>query len=162
IMNEIIRIGSSHLEKKEFALAVTDQIHRFIETPGVLLIENDPVEEKWRFIDFRDVKGYDLNHLYSYADGLTGHILQKTTPLLLNTSLEVDSFLRKHKREIVGPIPKTFMGAPMISKDRVIGAIVAHDLEKENSFSDEDYKLFLMITAQASIGFENVRLIHQL
>jgi diguanylate cyclase (GGDEF)-like protein len=54
------------------------------------------------------------------------------------------------------------MGAQMISKDRVIGAIVAHDLERENAFSDEDYKLFLMIAAQATIGFENVRLITQL
>jgi diguanylate cyclase (GGDEF)-like protein len=54
------------------------------------------------------------------------------------------------------------MGAPMITKDRVIGAIVAHDLENERAFDEEDYSLFQMITSQAAIGFENVRLINQL
>jgi len=50
----------------------------------------------------------------------------------------------------------------MIIKDRVIGAIVAQDLQNEHAFDEEDFKLILMITSQAAIGFENVRLIHQL
>ena len=162
IMNEIIRIGATHMKKKEFAVAVTGQIHRFIETPGVLMIENNPEEEKWRFIDLTDVKEYDINHQYSYAEGLTGYILQHAKPLLLNNDVEIDTLLNNNHRINIGPKPKTFMGAPMISKERVIGAIVAHDLTRENAFSDEDYNLFLMITAQASIGFENVSLINQL
>ncbi|HSM23339.1 MAG TPA: histidine kinase N-terminal 7TM domain-containing protein [Anaerolineaceae bacterium] len=162
IMNEIIRIGSTRLEKKEFARAVTDQIHRFIETPGVLMVENNPENEQWYFIDLYDVQEYDIDNQFGYKNGLTGYILEHGTPVLLNSALEIDLFLIKHKRENIGPKPKTFMGAPMISKDRVIGAIVAHDLERENAFSDEDYKLFLMIAAQATIGFENVRLINQL
>ncbi len=44
----------------------------------------------------------------------------------------------------------------------MIGAIVAHDLESERAFDEEDFQLFLMITSQAAIGFENVRLINQL
>lgn len=162
IMNEIIRIGSTRLEKKEFARAVTDQIHRFIETPGVLMVENNPENEQWYFIDLYDVQEYEIDDQFSYKDGLTGYILKHGTPILLNSELEVDLFFIKNKRENIGPKPKTFMGSPMISKDRVIGAIVAHDLEHENAFSDEDYKLFQMITAQATIGFENVRLINQL
>lgn len=162
IMNEIIRIGATQMKKKEFALAVTGQIYRFIETPGVLMIENNPEEQEWRFIDVTDVKEYDINRQYSYAEGLTGYILQYAKPLLLNNDVEIDTLLNKSHRKNIGPKPKTFMGAPMISKERVIGAIVAHDLARENAFSEEDYNLFLMITAQASIGFENVSLINQL
>ena len=162
IMNEIIRIGSSRIKKKDFARAITDQIHRFIKSPGVLVIENDPDEESWYFVDLYDVQEYQIDKVYSYQDGLTGYLLEQGKPLQLNTSVEVEELLKKHQRTNIGPIPKTFMGAPMITKNRVIGAIVAHDLEKENAFTEEDFKLFLMITSQAAIGFENVRLITQL
>lgn len=162
IMNEIIRIGSTRTEKREFAVSVTDQIHRFIESPGILMVENNPEEGIWRFIDLSDVKEYDINHQYDYQDGITGYVLQHATPLLLNSTEEIQKFLTKHNRKNIGPPPTTFMGAPMIYKDKVIGAIVAHDLKREQAFSQEDYNLFLMITAQAAIGFENVRLINQL
>lgn len=162
IMNEIIRIGSSRIEKKDFARAITDQIHRFIQTPGVLVLENDPETESWYFIDLYDVEQYNIENQYSYKDGLSGYIIQSGKPLMLNTVVEVQQFLSKNQRENIGPFPKTFMGAPMITKDRVIGAIVAHDLEKEKAFDEEDFKLFQMITSQAAIGFENVRLINQL
>ncbi|MBE0688183.1 MAG: diguanylate cyclase [Anaerolineaceae bacterium] len=162
IMNEIIRIGSSRMEKKDFARAITDQIHRFIKTPGILVIENDPEEGSWYFVDLYDVEEYKIDRVYSYQDGLTGYLLQQGKPLLLNNSAEVEEILNKYQRTNIGAMPKTFMGAPMITKNRVIGAIVAHDLEKENAFDEEDFKLFLMITSQAAIGFENVRLISQL
>jgi len=162
IMNEIIRIGSSHLGKIEFARAITDQIHRFIKTPGILVLENDREEQSWNFLDLYDVQEYQIKEQYSYGDGLTGYIVQFGKPLFLRTKQEVDAFLIKNQRVNIGPYPKTFMGAPMITKDQVIGAIVAHDLENENAFDEEDFQLFQMITSQAAIGFENVRLIHQL
>jgi diguanylate cyclase (GGDEF)-like protein len=162
IMTEIIRIGTSHLEKKDFARAIIEQIHRFIESPSVLVLENNPEEKSWRYVDSHDVGEYQIDHSYSYQDGLTGYLLNSGKPLRINTKAELESFLEKNPRQIIGPSPKTFMGAPMITKDRVIGAIVAHDHQKENAFDEDDYQLFLMITSQAAIGFENVRLINQL
>lgn len=162
IMNEIIRIGSSRMGKKEFAGAISDQIHRFIKTPGILVLENDPDKKRWYFIDLHDVKEHNIDSQYSYDDGLTGYIVQYGKPLFLKSVMEIENFLTKNQRSNIGPFPETFMGAPMITKDHVIGAIVAHDLENERAYDEEDYKLFLMITSQAAIGFENVKLINQL
>jgi diguanylate cyclase (GGDEF)-like protein len=162
IMNEIIRIGTSRMEKKDFARAMTDQIHRFIRTPGVLFAEYDPNEENWCFVDLSDVSDYQIDKKYSLKDGLTGYILQHGKSLLLNSANEVQEFLQKNHWENIGPMPFGFMGAPMIIKDKVIGAIVAHDLECDNAFEQEDYNLLVMITSQAAIGFENVKLINQL
>ncbi len=162
IMNEIIRIGASRMGKKEFAQAITVQIHRFIKTPGVEVLENDPEGKSWFFIDLYDGQEHQIQTKYSHNDGLTGYIVQNGKPLFLQSTLEIESFLNNNQRQNIGPFPKTFMGAPMITKDRVIGAIVAQDLENERAFEEEDYKLFLMITSQAGIGFENVRLISQL
>jgi diguanylate cyclase (GGDEF)-like protein len=162
IMNEIIRIGTSRMEKKDFARAITGQIHRFIKTPGVLVIENDPEEESWSFVDLIDEQEYQINRLFSNKDGLTGYLVQQGKPLHLKTLVEIEEFLKNNQRTNIGPMPKTFMGAPMITKNSVIGAIVAHDLENEKAFDEEDYQLFLMIASQAAIGFENVQLISQL
>ena len=162
IMNEIIRIGASRMEKKDFARAISAQIQRFIQSPGVLVLENNVEEETWYFVDPFDVAEHEVDHVYTYQDGLTGYVLQSGKPLMLNSLAEVEAFLETHHRQNIGPFPKTFMGAPMIIKDRVIGAIIAHDLERENAFDEEDTRLFLMITSQAAIGFENVRLINQL
>ena len=82
--------------------------------------------------------------------------------VFLTTEEEAIQFLSKTNRENIGPIPKTFVGVPMVIKDRVIGAIVAHDLERENAFDEDSFRLFQTITSQAAIGFENVRLIAQL
>ncbi len=162
IMNEIIRIGSTRTEKKEFAISVTDQIHRFIESPGILVIESDQDAGSWGFIDLSVVKRYDLNHQYALEDGITGYILKHAAPLLLNSIEEIETFLTRNNRKFIGPQPKTYMGAPMVYKDRVIGAIIAHDLKREFAYSQDDFNLFVLVTAQAAIGFENVRLISQL
>ncbi|PKO06310.1 MAG: hypothetical protein CVU41_07715 [Chloroflexi bacterium HGW-Chloroflexi-3] len=162
IMNEIIRIGASHMGKLEFSRAITDQIHRFIKTPGVLVVQNDPEENIYYFIDLYHVQEDHIEEQYPHDSGLTGYIVQYGKPIFLHSAQEVENFLLRNQRQNIGPSPKTFMGAPMIIKDRVIGAIVAHDLQNEHAYDEEDYKLFLMITSQAAIGFENVRLIHQL
>ena len=148
--------------KKEFARAITDQIHRFIKTPGVLVLENNPTEKTWRFIDLYDVQEYQIQEKHAHSEGLSGYIVQFGKPIFLNTEKEVKDFLIKFNRQNIGPFPKTFMGVPMITQEGVIGAIVAHDLENEFAFDEDDYNLFRMITSQAAIGFENVRLINQL
>lgn len=162
IMNEIIRIGTSRMDKKDFVRAITGQIHRFIETPAVMVLENIPEEESWYFVDSPDVAEYQVDHIYSYKEGLSGYLLKSGQPMQLNTAAEVEAFLKNNHREIVGHSAKTFMGAPMVTKDRVIGAIIALDHERENAFDEEDFRLFLMITSQAAIGFDNVSLINQL
>jgi diguanylate cyclase (GGDEF)-like protein len=162
IMNEIIRIGASHMGKLEFSRAITGQIHRFIKTPGVLVVENVPEEKRYYFIDLYDVQEHRIEEQYPHDSGLTGYIVQYGKPIFLHSAHEVEDFLVRNQRNNIGPFPKTFMGAPMIIKDRVIGAIVAQDLQNEHAFDEEDFKLILMITSQAAIGFENVRLIHQL
>jgi diguanylate cyclase (GGDEF)-like protein len=162
IMNEIIRIGASHMGKLEFSRAITGQIHRFIKTPGVLVVENVPEEKRYYFIDLYDVQEHRIEEQYPHDNGLTGYIVQYGKPIFLHSAHEVEDFLVRNQRNNIGPFPKTFMGAPMIIKDRVIGAIVAQDLQNEHAFDEEDFKLILMITSQAAIGFENVRLIHQL
>lgn len=92
--------------------------------------------------------------------GLTSRVLQQRQTLL------IDENLPERARELgadfsltrVHGIPKSWVGAPMIVHDQVVGMISMQDFEREHAFSPNDIRLLETIAASVAVAVQNTQL----
>jgi diguanylate cyclase (GGDEF)-like protein len=162
ILNEVIHIATANLDKLQFIHSVEKQIQRFIPSPVILFAEHEPDQASWSFVELNAAPYLNLPKTYNLSEGLTGYVIDSGKPLFLNSQQDLNQFLKEQSRENIGPLPRGFMGAPMVIKEKVIGALVTQNLDEDGFFNLEDFGLFSTIASQVAVGFENVRLFSRL
>ena len=91
--------------------------------------------------------------------GLTEEVIRTRTALNLS---QVEAFCQERQIRLpVPPIPKSWMGVPMIAEDKVIGVITLLNDEREHAYSQDDLDVLFTLTAQAAVAIENARLYEQ-
>ncbi|MFQ5882576.1 MAG: GAF domain-containing protein [Candidatus Methylomirabilales bacterium] len=91
--------------------------------------------------------------------GLLGLLLKEGKPLRVSdiaTHPSSAGFPSHH------PSMKSFLGAPIVSKGKVIGSLYLTDKEGGQDFTQADQDAVAMLAAQAAVAIENARLYEQL
>ena len=108
-------------------------------------------------------RGFPLNH---QSKGVTvlireGDVFEKIAsthePLIIKDTLEDPRFQQLHDLER----HHSWMGVPLISKDRVVG-MISLTRQEVNAFSSEDAQLVLAFAGQAAIALENAHLYEEI
>ncbi|MCK4668311.1 sensor domain-containing diguanylate cyclase, partial [Candidatus Dependentiae bacterium] len=90
------------------------------------------------------------------SDGLTGYIIKNKKSLILNT---YDAKQRKKlKIKGVGRKSKSWLGVPMISRDKILGVIAVQNFESENVYDENDENVLKTIANQAALAIRNAML----
>jgi len=92
--------------------------------------------------------------------GLTGHVCRTGRSLLADR----DDMLRLYDEgsaQLVGHPAAIWMGAPLLVRDQVIGALVVQDYEDETAFNQDHLKLLEAVASQAAIAIDNYHLFEQ-
>lgn len=92
--------------------------------------------------------------------GLTSQILQSRRTLL------IDEDLPRRAAELGADfsltrtygMPRSWVGAPMLVHDQVVGMISVQDFEREHAFSANDIRLLETIAASVAVAVQNTRL----
>ena len=95
---------------------------------------------------------------FNRAGGLVGHILRTRKPLLTG-----DYEVECRRLGISSPLSwespsRSWLGVPMLSGGRVLGALVVWDAEKAGAFGEEEKEVLATIASQAAVALENARL----
>ena len=89
------------------------------------------------------------------GDGLNSWVVRHREPLLLHSVAEER---RLGLQSLEDDVPsESWLGVPMVVKDRVVGVISVQSLRK-NAFSDEDVVLLQAVASQAAVAIEDARL----
>jgi signal transduction histidine kinase len=91
--------------------------------------------------------------------GLNSWVVQHHQPLLLGSTAEEQRFGLKHVEDTKPT--ESWLGVPMIARDRVVGVISVQSYEK-NAFTAEDLILLTAIANQAAVAIENANLYRDL
>lgn len=90
--------------------------------------------------------------------GFRSQIIQTRKPFLLNIKVAEEA-ARLGQPILQGTeTPKSWLGAPMLVGDQVIGILSVQSLERENAFDESDVHLMQTFAASMSIALENARL----
>jgi GAF domain-containing protein/CheY-like chemotaxis protein len=87
------------------------------------------------------------------GDGLTSIIIRTGKPLVLHTARELEEL----GAIMDGTHPGSFLGVPLVSGDRVVGAVSLQS-PREHAFTDADLRLLETLAGSMSVALENTRL----
>jgi len=90
---------------------------------------------------------------------IAGWIVKNRQPVIINDS-QSDARLFTQVGEISNLPMESLLGVPLVTKDKVIGALEAVN-KLSGSFSAEDQDLLSILGAQAAVAIDNSRLFHQ-
>ncbi len=97
-------------------------------------------------------------NIKKFNRGLIEHIILSKKPLMINKGFE--KFCEKMQLESwhTDKVPKSWLGVPMISRERVEGMVFVEDYSKEDRYSEYDKILLSTLASKLAFLFENTRL----
>ncbi|MCK5162495.1 MAG: GAF domain-containing protein [Desulfobacula sp.] len=102
------------------------------------------------FVDQYD--GYsEYEDYFTETNSLTGEVLQKKIPLLLN-----ESQLNKRAAQgrILGTTPKIWLGVPLVKRKVPFGIIAVQSYDNPNYFSHKDLDILISVSNQIALAIE--------
>ncbi|WP_022666023.1 GAF domain-containing protein [Desulfospira joergensenii] len=94
----------------------------------------------------------DIPHL-SRTASLTGEVIQSCQPIIFYEK-DIIEFARQRKSEVIGQVSKVWLGAPLIIRDRVIGAMVIQDYHSADTYQPRDLELLDSVSRYVALAIE--------
>jgi len=88
--------------------------------------------------------------------GLSSIVINSRRPLLINHDAERRA--TDLGAIVVGQLPRSFLGVPIVVGDEVVGVISVQSLTREGLFTEADVNLLTTIASNLGIGIQNARL----
>jgi|GEM_PF-1258588 len=127
------------IDVSNFFIAIVDSKERTLHFPYFV----DTVDD-----DFSSITNFDAN------DSLTGMVVCQRKPILLKRE---ELSKRQKQNGVWGPLPLTWMGAPLIIKNEVIGVVAVQSYLDAHLYSSEDLKILATISDQIAIAIHRKR-----
>ena len=127
------------IDVSNFFIALVDTKKRTLHFPYVV----DTIDD-----DFSPITNFDSD------DSLTGFVVSQRKPILLKAQ-ELEK--RATQNGIWGPVPLTWMGAPLIIRDEVIGVIAVQSYLDADLYNHQDLQILETVSYQIAISIDHKR-----
>jgi len=127
------------IDVSNFFIALVDTKECTLHFPYVV----DTVDD-----DFSPITNFNSD------DSLTGLVVSQRKPLLLKAE-ELEK--RSSQNGIWGPVPRTWMGAPLIIKDEVIGVVAVQSYLDADLYNNQDLQILSAVSYQIAISIHRKR-----
>ena len=158
ILDEISRSLSSTLNLEELLETVYQQVGRIFDVTNFHIATYQEGDAEW-------VAAFQVDHgqrqpalRVELGLGLTGYILRSRETVMLNSTEENKLFKEAHGIPPVGTLAQSWMGVPLLTADRIVGAMGIQSYATEFLFDEHALNLFSTIGAQVAIAIRNTRL----
>jgi GAF domain-containing protein/ActR/RegA family two-component response regulator len=159
---DVGRTVASSLERDQVLQIILGQIQRVVNYDSASILLNAPgVEDGSAAIlqalrgEIEGVKPGDL--LYFDVNSPNVKIYQDHRPRVLGNALSLESWGIYANGKVVMPPARSWIGAPMLIQNRIIGLITLDKLE-DNYYTEQDAETAFALARQAAIAVENARL----
>ncbi|MBU1344897.1 MAG: GAF domain-containing protein [Proteobacteria bacterium] len=102
------------------------------------------------FVDQYD-KYSQYEDSYTETNSLTGEVLKKKNPLILN---EAQLKKRAAKGSIIGTTPKVWIGVPLLKREIPFGVIAVQSYDNPNYFGPKDLDILISASNQIALAIE--------
>ncbi|MCD4720979.1 MAG: GAF domain-containing protein, partial [Desulfobacula sp.] len=113
--------------------------------------ERDSITFPYHVAEIDDNPDEILN--FSETASLTGEVIKARKPLILFRQ-DIIRLTHQLKKKEIGTIPKIWLGAPLIIKDCVKGAIVIQSYESATAYEKKDLDLLNSISQHIALAIE--------
>ncbi|MFQ5787803.1 MAG: HD domain-containing phosphohydrolase [Thermodesulfobacteriota bacterium] len=155
-INEISKAITSVLDMDELLSLCLNEINEKLKVrhSSIMLIDT-----KKNQLVVKASQGYRsvqvLGKTQELGEGVAGRVIQEKKPILVK-DIRYDNRFNKHERSDYKT--KSFISAPLLLGEKVLGVINIIDKVSDESFCETDVNLLSTIAGQVSIAVENSRL----
>ena len=156
VLTEVGQALASSLRLDDLLEKIYQQVSRLMDTSLFYVALYDPVGDIISFPLAREGGQPWTLESRKARHGLTEHIIRTCQPLLIAS--DVAGKMGEMGVELIGRLPRTWLGVPMMAGDEVLGVITVQSLERERAYEPEHVELLQTIAAQAAVAVANARL----
>ncbi|MGQ9516328.1 MAG: ATP-binding protein, partial [Anaerolineae bacterium] len=88
---------------------------------------------------------------------LTARVIHENRPILLRGN-QIEEMVRAGAAQVIGPVPKVWVGVPLRGESGVIGAMTLQNYEDESAFGEEMFPLLMYVAEQVGLAIERKRM----
>ncbi len=110
------------------------------------------------FVDQFDAYS-EYEEYFSEFNSLTGEVLRTAHPLLLN---EDELNKRAENKQIVGTVPKLWLGVPLLKKDKPFGVIAIQSYDDPTYFNKKDLEILVSVSNQIALAIDRKQSLDEL
>ena len=159
VLNRMAQALSATLELDELLETVYRQVSRLMDATNFFIALYDEEKHEITFPFVVDPEQREDWSPRRGGEGLTGRIVATGEPLLLSRG--ATGLYQEAGKEIVAGLCRSWLGVPMIAKDKVLGAIAVQSYEQENVYDEGHLNLLSTVAAQAAVAVRNAQLYRQ-
>lgn len=134
---------SKMIDTRNFFIALYDEQTQMISTPFIVDALDEEITE------------------FASEKTLTGYVIKEKKSILINKEI-FDDFVKRGLVSLIGPQSEVWIGVPLFSKNKAIGAIVIQNYEGEKKLSKQDMKLLEYVAPQISLAIERKKAVEDL
>jgi GAF domain-containing protein len=143
---------------EQIAQLIDEKTQQVIPTKNFFVCLYNSAQDSFALPYLRDVHDTSSDLAAKLHVGLTGYVC-RTGRSLIATSERIEQLFADGSAELVGKRAAVWLGAPLVVRDEVIGALVVQDYENQTAFGDEHRRLLEAVASQAAIAIDNYRLL---
>lgn len=159
VINRVSQAVSQMLNLDQLYRIVHSQINKLIgETDmSIALYQKEEDEISFPYLSM----GGEVNKIQPAKRGqdLNSLIIDSQRSLLLVE--DVGQRAKELGVDQIDTVPKSWLGAPMLIGDEIIGCVAIQDQEQERRFTEDDAALLTTIASQIAVAIQNTNLVEQ-
>src|SRR4029079_13349726 len=132
---------------------VVEKMERTFEADIVYVALRDEAQDRIEFPFHHEFGKPSGQGPMAFGEGLTSRILTDGKPLLLNRESDWDALGTRG----TGTLSKSFLGVPIVVRERPIGVISVQSTTREDRFGEADARLLTTIASNVGVAIQNAR-----
>src|SRR5690554_6198588 len=157
---KISELASSVTDMQHFYQSVHDIIGELMVAKNFFICLYDQIEETVKFVyfvdEYDDIPALESIPAELLGKGLTGYVMRTGKPFLYD-ELVFRRLLDSGAILDLGAAPVDWLGVPLLSDSRVIGAMVVQSYTEDVRYSEADKELFMFVSQHIVNALERVR-----
>jgi PAS domain S-box-containing protein len=159
VLNDLSQALAAHLSVQ----AVLDEVYRgasrLLGATNFYIALYDPRKHEITFPLDTTQEELDVVSVMSADQGLTGYVIRNRTSLLIEENLP--ERMAELGIETVGKPSMSWLGAPMIAGDEVLGMLGVQDFTTPRAYDEHSQELLVALANQTATSLVNARLFEQ-
>ena len=126
-------------------------LNTILDVPNFYIAIYHAERDSISFPYYADEKDSSPGEIFNFSAtaSLTGQVIDARQPRIFYEQ-DILNFARQQNQEVIGTVSKIWLGAPLIIKDRVIGAVAIQSFDSPEAYLESD--LYLLNTASQHIA----------
>ncbi len=130
-------------------------LNTILEADNFYIALYHPERDSISFPYYADEKDESPEEIFNFSEtaSLTGKVIDSKQPKIFYEQ-DILDFARSQNQEVIGTVSKIWLGAPLIIKDRVIGALAIQNFDSPNAYMASDLHLLNTVSQHIALAIE--------